>query len=196
MVTGVTFWARAMQAIGRSLSPATTSGEASFQMGLELARQSFLDGSPAYCARQVILVHSTLRTIDRYDIFATIAATKQAAVKCNVVSMSGDMFISSRIAAETGGVYNVCATVAELRASLHAHTVPPPCTKDDASNVHMVKWGFPKKTTTAGLCACHLSLCTQGYVLAPSARCISHFRSVVAVSNVCRCLNFAVPHVL
>jgi hypothetical protein len=108
------------------------------------------------------MVHSALCTIDRSDIFATIAELRQNGVKVSVISMAGEMYVSSRISLDTRGTFTVTSSAVELRNALFRHTECPPSGKDDAKSVDMVRWGFPKRAAAPGLCACHLLQCEAG----------------------------------
>ena len=57
-----------------------TGGEMSLQLSLQMALQSFGHSAPAFATRQVLLIHSSLRTVDRFDIFSTIDERKEKKV--------------------------------------------------------------------------------------------------------------------
>jgi hypothetical protein len=57
-----------------------TNGDMSLQLSLAMALQSFAQSVPSFATQQVVLIHSSLRTIDRMDVFATIEELREKKV--------------------------------------------------------------------------------------------------------------------
>ncbi len=165
-------------------------GNWSLQSGLEMARR-LLEMVPVYATREVLIVHAALSTVDAGNIYETLGQVsalpdagggegRPPRLRVSVVSLSGEVHICTRVAADTGGSYSVPMGSDGLVTALLAQCVPPgrPAEGgsgdgDAAGSAGMMETGFPKLVVEVeGLCTCHKSLRSKAHVCPRcSARC-------------------------
>lgn len=82
------------------------SGVASLQRLLDDAL-AVLRNAPPYGLREVLLLSSSLCTVDEGDVFTSSAACVRAKVRVSAVGMGGEVHVLRRVSRETGGTYAV-----------------------------------------------------------------------------------------
>lgn len=178
------------------------SGDWSLRNGLDVARR-LLSMVPTYATREIVVVHAALATVDSGNIFELLTQLKPApgvssgtkgqgqgqgaghpGCRVSVVSMGGEVYITTRAAAETGGTSHVPTSHEQLRVALLEHCRPPPKLSVAAprpgvdmngydSESQMMQMGFPALLfEEPGLCSCHKMLRPKAYVCPQcAARC-------------------------
>ena len=143
----------------------TTGGDMTLQTSLDLAVK-FLSLLPTYGTREVVLIHGAHATCDPGNINTTIAELQREKVRVSVISLPGELFISSRIAKETGGACTVPETYDDFRRALLDATRPPARRAEEGeARAQLVQMGFPTLVfEQPGLCACHCVLRPRGYL--------------------------------
>jgi len=58
---------------------------------------------PPYGSREILLVLSSLSTVDPGDLHETIAACHSSHISCSVISLAAEMFVATMLATTTGG---------------------------------------------------------------------------------------------
>lgn len=102
------------------------SGEASLQNCLECALPGLVQGSPPYGCKELLILSSSLTTVDAGDIFKAVAECVKASVRVSVVGMAAEVRVCRWIANETGGTYTVATSEAHLEQLVLSHAQPPP----------------------------------------------------------------------
>jgi len=160
-------------------------GDLSLQLALELAAKS-LALVPGYATREVVVVQGSHTTNDAGNILTTITECAAQRTRVSVVCLPGEVYVSSRAARDTGGMFVVPETAEALRQALLAHCIPPPlpAVPTSATASTAVVMGFPTIVwDSPGLCACHELVQAHGY-LCP--RCSSRSCELPAACAVCR----------
>eukprot|EP01028_Stygiella_incarcerata_P008725 TRINITY_DN3889_c1_g5_i1.p1 TRINITY_DN3889_c1_g5~~TRINITY_DN3889_c1_g5_i1.p1 ORF type:complete len:480 (-),score=120.89 TRINITY_DN3889_c1_g5_i1:102-1460(-) len=170
-------------------------GEPSVQNTLEHAL-NMLESSPGYGSREIVLVMSSLRSLDPSNVFLTIRKLKKAHIRVFVVGLLAEVFLFRHIASETGGRYDVAADEGALWNMLHAHAYPSPQPADYVPPAALVPMAFPVKRTVeskkgATLCACHRKPTRIGY---ECPRCQAKMCSIPAHCAVCMLRLVPSPH--
>lgn len=154
------------EAAGTVTSPLPCSGSFSFEYVLR-ATTGVLSLHPNIATREVIILHSALASVDPGDVFAALADAVTARVRVSVLSLAGEVFLAARVAADSGGAYNVPENVDGLRSMLLAHCAPPARRAADALEAEKAgptPVGFPMRHHEAeALCACHHKLRSATY---------------------------------
>ena len=161
----------------------TTSGDLSLQNCLETASRTLML-APPFGTREVVLVQGAHATCDPGNIDDAIAECVAAKVRVAIISLPGEVYVSSRIAKDTGGTYVVPENYDAFRTALLACCRPPPRRADEEVPLNvLVQMGFPKLVSEKpGLCSCHLQLRPHGYIC---PRCSARSCEVPTVCPVC-----------
>lgn len=174
-------------------------GDCSLQTALEKA-QSIIDCARPHFSREVLIVFGSNNTVDAGNIFDTLALLVKRKTRVSVVSLSPELYILKKIAAQTGGQHIVCTNAENLRNVLSAHAVPQK--SDDTHSAPMValdghsksnerkakfsllEIGFPEQKimSTAYLCVCHNQLKFEGY---DCPRCQCRTCSIPSICKSC-----------
>jgi len=147
----------------KSLASKSCVGEPSLQNSLELALSS-LRQMPLHASREVIVLQGSLTTCDPTDINKTIAAARQAKVRCSVINLSAEVRVLRELATQTQGLHNVILDDLHFKDLLAAHLDPPPSAATAESC--LIRMGFPSHAGKEGepgglgMCLCHLD-CPQ-----------------------------------
>ncbi|GBG75993.1 hypothetical protein CBR_g21234 [Chara braunii] len=147
------------------------SGDASIQNALEAARGS-LSVIPSYGHREVLLLCSSLCTVDPGDIMETLEQCKKAKIRCSIIGLSAEVYICRLLCEKTGGLYAVALTEQHLRDLVLDHSPPPPALAETAS-ANLVRMGFPQRQAemSAAICSCHRELRLGGGYSCPRCKC-------------------------
>lgn len=152
--------------VGTVIDPKTCGGAFSFEHVLR-ATTGVLSLHPSIATREVIIIHSSLASVDPGDVFAALRDSVNARVRVSILSLAGEVFLAARVAADTGGAYNVPENVDALRGMLLAHCAPPARRAVDAAAAAVsgpTAVGFPTRHHEAeALCACHHKLRSATY---------------------------------
>lgn len=152
--------------VGGVDSPIECAGGFSFEHVLR-ATTGVLALHPAVAAREVIVVHSALASVDPGDVFVALRDACKARVVVSILSLAGEVFLAAKVAAETGGTYTVPEDAVGLRSALMAHCIPPVRRAVDAAVAAAagpVPVGFPTRHhETEAMCACHHVLRSATY---------------------------------
>ena len=105
-------------------------GAASIQNAVENAR-TMLQHVPPYGSREVVILSSSITTVDPGDIFATIAAAKEDKVRCSVIGTGAEVYVYRKLADRTDGRYDIAPDKNAFLDALHRH-IPPLATVLDA----------------------------------------------------------------
>jgi len=154
---------RVRAALAAALGPAAPppAGAFSFEHAVRGATR-LLALHPPVAAREVVVLHASLASVDPGDVFAALRDAAAARVRVSVVSLAGEVYLAARAAAETGGAYAVPLGPGALLGALLAHCAPPPLRAADAAAARAagpLAVGFPAALPEAeALCACHNAL--------------------------------------
>lgn len=137
-----------------SLNEAICSGDFSLQNALQLALTN-LKSLPGHVSREVIVIMSSLSTVDPGNIFATFELLRAHNIRCSVIGVSAELFVCKQLAKITNGSYDVVLDADHFELLLSQHTVPPPSTK--ASECNAIRVAFPPHATIKerSFCVCH-----------------------------------------
>lgn len=141
-----------------------TSGEASLQNALQLARASML-GVPSHGSKEVLLIFGSLTTCDPGDIHETVDLLKKEMVRVNIVGLAAEVQIC-RVLCETtkgkkktyriaimwllnkiiqlSGSYGIVLNEVHYKDLLF-EVVPPPAVLPNKNTSNLVTMGFPRR---------------------------------------------------
>jgi transcription initiation factor TFIIH subunit 2 len=122
------------------LADLETSGEPSIQNCLSVA-SSVLKTAARYSTREIIAIYGSLNTCDIAPIDATIRSLVLSTVKVSIIGFGAAVFVLSRIANETGGLYRVPVDAEHFHNILSAHIEPPEWARTH-ERLEMVPFGF------------------------------------------------------
>jgi transcription initiation factor TFIIH subunit 2 len=105
------------------------SGDASLQNCLEVALDSF-QTAPLYATKEILILYSSLSSIDPSDIFETIKKLKKANVRCSIVGLGSEIYVAKYLSKETNGSYSIPLTEENYKELILQHSIPPPSKKD------------------------------------------------------------------
>eukprot|EP00004_Rigifila_ramosa_P011979 TRINITY_DN2571_c5_g1_i1.p1 TRINITY_DN2571_c5_g1~~TRINITY_DN2571_c5_g1_i1.p1 ORF type:complete len:435 (-),score=94.20 TRINITY_DN2571_c5_g1_i1:23-1177(-) len=147
---------------------------------------------PTYGSREIVIILSSLCSCDVGDINSTILSLKSHGIPCNVVSMSGELYICKKMCDMTGGSHSVSMNETHLKQVLLQHTLPP-VVLSHHTPAALIKIGFPEKISDAipMLCACHSEFQTRGY---RCAQCGWRVCDIPTDCNVCALTLVSSPH--
>ena len=121
------------------------AGEASLQNALQLARES-LHAMPGFTSREVLLLSASLSTCDPGNILTTIASLQRDKLRCSIVSLSAEVFVCRKIAADTGGDYGVPTSSDHLRELVLRQVAPRPILSGGAAPSNaLIRVAFPAR---------------------------------------------------
>ena len=132
-------------------------GEFSLQNGLEVAGRS-LGHQPRHASREIVVVAAALSTCDPgCNLLAdTLPRLQQAHIRVSYYHLAAELYVSRKLATETGGCASVCLDRTQFRDWLWNQTVPPPQTTSTTNTnttitnwCEMVRMGFPSRTVSA-----------------------------------------------
>eukprot|EP00004_Rigifila_ramosa_P011980 TRINITY_DN2571_c5_g1_i2.p1 TRINITY_DN2571_c5_g1~~TRINITY_DN2571_c5_g1_i2.p1 ORF type:complete len:390 (-),score=77.83 TRINITY_DN2571_c5_g1_i2:23-1042(-) len=168
-----------------------SEGQPSLNKALSLAL-SLLEHVPTYGSREIVIILSSLCSCDVGDINSTILSLKSHGIPCNVVSMSGELYICKKMCDMTGGSHSVSMNETHLKQVLLQHTLPP-VVLSHHTPAALIKIGFPEKISDAipMLCACHSEFQTRGY---RCAQCGWRVCDIPTDCNVCALTLVSSPH--
>jgi transcription initiation factor TFIIH subunit 2 len=175
---------RQVEILSENYAATTGGGSMTLQSSLEVAAHS-LSLIPSYGCKEIIVIHAAHSMCDPGDIFETIAELKKAHIRVSAIALPGEVYITAKLAKETGGTYAVPETREDFRNAMLAHCPPPPKRESDVDKhrEHMVSMGFPTLLWDhPGLCACHKDYKAHGY---ECPRC--HCRSCEVPSRCAAC---------
>jgi transcription initiation factor TFIIH subunit 2 len=167
------------------------SGECSLQNALELAMRS-LRHIPHHASREVIIIHSSMRSCDPSNIFNTIEEFSKQNIRCSIIGVSAHIRLCQLICDRTAGVYRVILDELHYRDVLMEHCRPP--LAKSGSVTTLIKMGFPQHTTQGSLscCMCHLdTLSTVGYTC---PQCSSKYCELPVECTSCGLTLVLAPH--
>jgi transcription initiation factor TFIIH subunit 2 len=168
-------------------SPPRCDGSFSFENVLAHAQRTFSQ-TPPWATREVIVLLSSIASIDAGDVLAAISAAAAAHVRVSVVSMAGEVYLAARVAAETGGAFSVPLDTPAISAELRKQVPPPPRTAADAEAIAarssgLERVGFPElEHEVEALCACHGRLRSSTF---KCPRCAARVCEVPSICDVC-----------
>ncbi|KAL7561656.1 hypothetical protein ACA910_018546 [Epithemia clementina (nom. ined.)] len=140
--------------------PNNNGGEFSLQNGLEVAGRS-LGHQPRHGSREIVVIAAALSTCDPGCnlVTDTLPRLQQARIRVSNFALCAEMYVSRKLATETGGCCGVCLDRTQFREWLLNQTVPPPTllvANGDgndgtlaAASCEMVLMGFPSRTVNA-----------------------------------------------
>lgn len=161
-------------------------GLASLQNILRVAMIS-LQHVPEYGQREVLIVFSSLSTVDPEDIFQTVEEAKHFKVRVSIICLAAEVYVCRRITELTSGVFAVARDYTHLMELLMQQTVPlPDASRTDTKTAEFLYVGFPKRSidvtpqyTFDGNSA---KLLHEGYAC---PRCLTKTSQLPAQCNVC-----------
>ncbi|KAK5968654.1 General transcription factor IIH subunit, partial [Trichostrongylus colubriformis] len=126
-----------------SLNEAICSGDFSLQNALQLALIN-LKSLPGHVSREVIVIMSSLSTVDPGNVFSTFEVLRGHNIRCSVIGISAELFVCKQLAKITNGRYDVVLDPDHFELLLSQHTAPPPSTK--AAECNAIRVAFPPHT--------------------------------------------------
>ncbi|KAK1271999.1 hypothetical protein QJS04_geneDACA022043 [Acorus gramineus] len=168
------------------------SGDSSLQNALDLVH-GFLNQSPSYGHREVLILYSALSTCDPGDIMETIEKCKKSKIRCSVVGLSAEIYICKHLCEETGGEYSVALDESHFKESLLEHAPPPPALAEYAI-ANLIKMGFPQRGAEGviSLCSCHKEAKFGGGYTCP--RCKARVCELPTECRICGLTLVSSPH--
>jgi len=142
---------------------------------------------PEVVSREVLVVMSALSTVDPGDLLSVTRQCVSQMVRVSTIAISGEVFVATRIAEETGGSVGTPESEGHLGELLMAHCLPPARTPAEAAAAKragmLAPVGFPELVCQRqAICSCHSKLVCESYIC---PRCKSHLCSVPAECPVC-----------
>ncbi|EYB83911.1 hypothetical protein Y032_0327g2610 [Ancylostoma ceylanicum] len=131
---------RALKENLNSINEAICSGDFSLQNALQLALTN-LKSLPGHVSREVIVIMSSLSTVDPGNIFSTFEILRGHNIRCSVIGLSAELFVCKQLAKITNGRYDVVLDADHMEMLLAQHTAPPPSTK--AAECNAIRVAFP-----------------------------------------------------
>ncbi|KAK5968997.1 hypothetical protein GCK32_007881 [Trichostrongylus colubriformis] len=104
-----------------SLNEAICSGDFSLQNALQLALIN-LKSLPGHVSREVIVIMSSLSTVDPGNVFSTFEVLRGHNIRCSVIGISAELFVCKQLAKITNGrtaALSVFKSVQEIQGPLH-----------------------------------------------------------------------------
>lgn len=149
---------------------------------------------PPFGTREVLVLLSSLTTCDPGNIADSIKATKAAALRVTLVGLSAEMYISSKIAADTGGTYRVAVSQAHL-GELVLQACAPPAIEMERTQPNLVRMAFPSKDADGARHAAFVgdacAVATGAYVCPV---CVAKNASIPCDCHVCGITLISSPH--
>ena len=101
-------------------------------------------GIPPYGSKEAVILLSSLTTCDPGSIGDAIKATKAAHVRVHIIGLSAEMYVSGKIAKETGATCRVALSEGHL-GDLVQQLCTPPAVAAEQAVPNLVRMGFPSK---------------------------------------------------
>ncbi|KAL6727893.1 hypothetical protein Aduo_009731 [Ancylostoma duodenale] len=184
---------RALKENLNSINEAICSGDFSLQNALQLALTN-LKSLPGHVSREIIVIMSSLSTVDPGNIFSTFEILRGHNIRCSVIGLSAELFVCKQLAKITNGRYDVVLDADHMEMLLSQHTAPPPSTK--AAECNAIRVAFPPHINIKerSFCVCHpmsapLST-SRGFLC---EQCGARHCSLPAECRVCRLTLVAAP---
>eukprot|EP01095_Lingulamoeba_sp_RSL-Kostka_P011531 TRINITY_DN4416_c0_g1_i1.p1 TRINITY_DN4416_c0_g1~~TRINITY_DN4416_c0_g1_i1.p1 ORF type:complete len:395 (-),score=94.38 TRINITY_DN4416_c0_g1_i1:22-1206(-) len=167
-------------------------GQPSLQNSLTIAAGT-LSTVPKYCTREILIVYSSLITVDSGNIENTIKLIKKNNIRCSIIGFDAEVFILKKIATATDGTYTVATNNNHFCELLTEHSPPPPSSKTEYIEATLINMGFPEKQPLdyVSLCNCHQELKRGGY-LCP--KCNSKWCDLPVDCRICGLQLVLSPH--
>ena len=131
-------------------------GEASLYNSFKQALKLFKN-VPQHISKEVIVIFSSLSTIDPHNLLQMVDEMKKANVKCSIVGLSASLYVCQKICKETQGRYEVAMDETHFHSIMEDHLIPPIALTNQAS--FLVKMGFPELDSSPPVlsisCICH-----------------------------------------
>jgi len=110
---------------------------------------------PSHSHKEILVINSSLSTIDAGSIAQTFRLLKMNSIQCSVVSFAPEIFLLKRLCSTTFGKYSVVLNKTHLEFLINDHLQPPFNNKQQHASI--IKMGFPvrKKITSPSFCMCH-----------------------------------------
>ncbi|KAE9417668.1 hypothetical protein Angca_008889, partial [Angiostrongylus cantonensis] len=145
---------RALKESLSSLNEAICSGDFSLQNALQLATTN-LKSLPGHVSREVILVMSSLSTVDPGNIFSTFEIIRGHNIRCSVIGLAAELFVCKQLVKITNGRYDVVLDADHFELVLGQHTAPPPSTT--STECSAIRVAFPPHISIQerSFCVCH-----------------------------------------
>lgn len=99
---------------------------------------------PPYGIRESLVLLSSLTTCDPGSVADAIKAAQKANLRVSIIGLSAEMYISSRIAADTSASYRVAQSEDHLKELVMAACAPP-ALQGTSADSKLVRMGFPSK---------------------------------------------------
>ena len=99
---------------------------------------------PPYGSREVLVLLSSLSTCDPGSIVDAIKTTKASNLRVSILGLSAEMYISQKIATDTGGSYRVALSKEHLD-ELVMDACAPPAVQAARTLPNLVRMAFPNK---------------------------------------------------
>lgn len=99
---------------------------------------------PPFGIREAFVLLSSLTTCDPGSVADAIKAAQKVNLRVSIIGLSAEMYISSRIAAETNASYRVAQSEAHL-GELVLAACEPPAMEGTSFHAKLVRMGFPSK---------------------------------------------------
>ncbi|CAJ0950037.1 unnamed protein product, partial [Mesorhabditis belari] len=174
-----------------SINELQCMGDFSLQNALRLALTNLKD-LPKHFSREVLVIMSSLTSVDPGNIFSTIENVQASAVRCSVIGLAAELFVCSQLAKLTKGKYSVVLDSSHFELEINSHATPPSTGKTLQCNA--VEVGFPKHESVEReiSCLCHSSgpISKRGY---ECPRCGGRYCSIPVECRVCRLTLVAAP---
>lgn len=157
------------------LGTLSCEGGYSLQNALEFAL-NLLSMSPSRYKKEVLCVLSSLTTFDPSDVLNTAKKLLRDNVRCSIISLSGEVFLYSKIAQETNGEFSVPLDANHFWQILLSIIPPPPDVTSPADTQRLerqketsdiIQVGFPGMNSSSDIqhiCSCHLKVTSQYYI--------------------------------
>ena len=121
-------------------------GEVSLQNCLESALPGLVQCSPPYGCKELLILSTSLTTIDNGDIFKSIEECEKKNVRISIVGISAEVRICKRICDQTGGQYSVATSELNFDQTIMNHARPPAQRSNSSetdAGARLVFMGFP-----------------------------------------------------
>ena len=180
-------------------------GEASLQNCLESALPGLVQGSPPYGCKELLILSSSLTTVDAGDIFKAINECEKKNVRVSVVGVAAEVHVCRQIAAQTGGTYSVATSEAHLEQLMLGHAQPPPKKKQkktgegggavaqEDQGSRLVRMGFPDRASDRSIAYFEAEgkIGVGGYTC---PQCGTRVSDLPAECATCRLMLISAPH--
>lgn len=126
-----------------------TEGKASLGNTIEIAIKT-LQSVPEYGHRELLIVFSSLSSVDPESIEITIDKAKLNKVRISIICLVAEIHVCKLICEGTGGQFSVALDANHFQELLKGHTSPAPELQSRIqSKAELIYMGFPKKVIDA-----------------------------------------------